>query len=442
MGKFGYKVYFTPMINTLTKEYGDEIDVSDRIKMSGVGSIRRSIDSADYDIGLFTFSDLELSAFNYNGYFNENDWRSIFPTERDLCKVRVVFQEIELVRDSNGTVLSETTTETSTFRGLINDAATRLDITNDTIRFKVLSRDSVFRTTKIIEGIVQNGMTFKVAFETILSDTRVTSILNLINNNINPDLDLEIDNGNWFDNKTLKEALDKLLLASNSVLLINDDGDIFIRSRVPDDTIPVVNLYRKNELHKRENIIDITSYNNGLQRTFNSFVISGSVNGVIATDDNFVLTYGLLQKKISLPFVSDDVTETFISNNLLNEFKAPKIELRVKVSSKLARTINLLDRVSVSYPLRITPPQPGYFLPVLGITELGDPTMPLPRLSGSLSIPARYGFKVLEIEDNPEKFTSTLLLRQIGKNLDDGIFDDGESAILGFAILGSAILGG
>ena len=202
MGQTRYFVYFTPLENSDSNLYGDEIDVSDRIRLSGIGNIRRSIDSSDYDIGVFVFSDLELTGYNFNGYFNdETDTRSIFSTTRDRCKVRIVIQDVTLVKNTSGTVLSETINDTNTYRGLINEEATRLDITSDSIRFKVLSRDSVLRTTKISGGVVTDGMTFGAAIEAILNVPIITSVLNFNAADINPSLDLEIDDGGFFDNK-------------------------------------------------------------------------------------------------------------------------------------------------------------------------------------------------------------------------------------------------
>jgi hypothetical protein len=431
--KLTYSIYFTPLENADSNMYGDEIDVSDRIKLSGIGNIKRSIDSSDYDIGVFTFSDLELTGQNDNGYFNENDFRSIFISTRDRCKVRVVFNQVEMVRNSQGTVLSETIVNTNTYRGLINDEATRLDIVTEAIRFKVLSRDSVLRTTKVSAGVISDGMSFKESLEAILNVPRITSVLNFSASDINPELDLTVDNGSFFDNKSVKESLDKLLLVSNSVLLINDDGDMVVRSRDPDETRDIVNLYGKNDLHKRENIIDITSYNNGRQRMFTSFV----VNERESSNSAFVQSYGLRQKKITFDFLTDNDTIDTVALNLVDEFKTPKIELNVKVPTTITKDIQLLDRVSVNYPLRVKPVE-GTFLPVIGITEIGDPLMPLPYTFGAIAIEPRIAFKVIEIEDNPEKFTSILKLRQIGRDIDDGVFDDPESCIVGFAVIGLA----
>jgi len=413
--------------------YGPEVDVSDSIRVDGIGSISKSIDAGDYDVWVFAFSDLELVGINENGYFNENDFRSIFFSTRDRCKVRVLFQEVELSRNSSGTVISELATDTVTFRGLINDEATRLDLVTDKIRFKVLSRDSVLRTTKISSGVVTNSMMLSNAIAAILNVPRITSVLNFDAANINPDLDATIDVGAFFNNKSVKEALDKLLFAANSVLLINDAGDMIVRSREPDETRPILNLFGKNDLHKRENIIDVTTYNNGRQRMFTSFV----VNQRERSNTAHVQSFGLRQKKVTLDFLTNTDTIDSVADRLVDEFKTPKIELNVRVATRVVREIQLLDRVSVNYPLRVKPIA-GKFLPVIGITAIGDVDMPLPSTFGSLAIPDRLAFKVIEIEDNPEKFTTILKLRQMGKDLDDGIFDLPNNCLLGFAVIGFA----
>lgn len=432
-----YRVYFTPLTNSDSNTYGDEIEVTDYVKSAGVGQIRKSIDSSDYDVGVFTFSDLELTAVNLDGKFNDaNDTRSMFMDTRDRCKVRVEFVQIESVRDTSGTILSEVETDTVTFRGLINDEATRLDVTKETIRFKVLSRDSVLRTTKVSGGVVGDAMLFSEAIFAILNVPKITSVLTVLEANIDVDLDLEIDDGSYFDDKGVKESLDELLFASNSCLLIDDAGVVTIRSRAADESTDALNLFGKNDLHYRENIIDLTDYNTGKQRMFTSFV----VNDRETSNSVFVQAFGFRQKKITLDFMTDTVKIDQIAAALVGEWKAPKIELKVRVATSVARDVQLLDRVSVSYPFRVKP-QPGTFLPVIGVTKIGETDQPLPDIFGAIEIPARLKFKVLEIEDNVEKFTRTLKLRQAGTDLGDGNFDSpGSCAIIELTVIGESTI--
>lgn len=432
MGLTRYKVFFTPLMNADDNEYGDEIDVSDRIDIGGIGSIKKGIDASDYNIGVFYFSDLTLNGYNKDGYFNDNDdSRSIFTSLRDRCKVRVVFSNTTVTRSSTGLVTDHEEEQTITFRGIINEEATRIDPTNDKITFKVLSRDSVLRTTNVSSGVIANGALAATAMFNILNVPRITSVLNIDQADISPDYNFTIDDGSYFNEKSVKEALDLLLAASNSILFINDAGDVFVRSRDEDTTNPIVLLFGKSDLYARENIIDIKSYNTGVHRTFTSVLI----NDTTVTDEDFAATYGFRQKEVEFPFITTLTTELEIGNRLVDEFKVPKIEMQVRVPTRISKALLPLDRVSINFPLRVKPIE-GTFLPIVGVAQVDDDDTPLPNVFGSLKIPMNYGFKVLEIEDSPKDFTSTIKLRQIN----DLVFNAPNNCLVGFARIDEAAI--
>lgn len=433
---FTYKVFFTPLEDSDSSVYGDEIEVSDRIFIDGIGTISKSIDAGDYDVGVFVFQELTLKGFNYNGYFNdENDSRSIFKSGRDRCKVRVVFYKTTAERNSEGTFLSETEVESITYRGLINEEATRQDIITESITFKVLSRDSVLRTTKVSGGSVSSGMLTSEAMFTILNQPKITSVLTISSLNIDPPIDFEIDDGEEFNNKSVKDALDELLLATSSVLLIDDSGVVTIRDRTENQNLSNLNLYGKSDEQGRENIIDITAYNTGKQRMFTAV----KVNNTEANNAVFVEAFGYRQKAFNLDWVTTDSIELQIAERLVEEFKFPKIELNVKISTELAKTVDLLDLVSINYPFRVKPIE-GTFLPVVDVAEIDDAMTPLPYTFGSIEIKPRVAFKVIGIDENPSDFTTVLKLRQTGNSFEDGYFDRPGSCLVDYAIIGSSFI--
>lgn len=421
-----YKVTFTP--RTSAETYGSSIDVSDRILVNGIKRIMRSIDSGDYGFGVYTYGDIDLKGYNLNGYFNdENDNRSIFPAGRDLTKVSVTFSQL----DNDGEE-----TATIRFQGLINEEGTRVDVARNQITFRVLSLDSVIRTTNVPAGKVTTGMTPKQAIEAILDNTRISSVLTVTSGNINPDLNtITVDSGSAFDNRASKAALDDLLIVSNSVMIIDSSQNVIVQSREESSDIDVLNLYGPHDIHARENIITIDGYNTGQHRQFNSI----NVNDTNASDSGLQNEFGVRQKTVDIDFISDATKETSVANRLLKEFKAPKIELKVTVATSLIKDYDLLDRVSINYPLRLKPEE-GDLLPIVGITKIGSATEPLPRSFGSIKIDPRVAFKIIEIEDNPRRFVSKIKLRQVGTELNDGVFNVPGSAIVGFAIIGEAIL--
>lgn len=434
MAFFRYYVYFQPLENSDLSAYGDEIDVSDRIEVDGIGTISRTIDAGDYDVGVFTFQELNLKGFNYNGYFNtEDDVRSIFKATRDRCKVRVVFKKVEAVRDITGTITSEVETDTITFRGIINEEATRLDIVTESITFKVLSRDSVLRTTKVQGGSVSSGMLTSTAMFNILNQPKITSVLTLSMLNVTPPLDFKIDSGEAFNNKSVKDALDELLLATNSVLLVDPDGTIIIKDRSDNTLTDALNLYGKSDEQGRENIIDITAYNTGKQRMFTAF----RINDTEVTNPTFVTAFGYRQKAVRFDWITDETKEEEVAGRLVDEFKFPKTELNVKVATDVAKDVSLLDPVSINYPLRVKPIE-GTFLPVIGDAEINDAMTPLPYTFGAIEIRPRVSFKVIGIDENPADFTTILKLRQTGKSYGDGYFDQPGNCKIDFAVVGEA----
>lgn len=421
-----YRVVFQPLSSE--NVYGDEIDVSDKITINGIKKIRRSIDAGDYNIGVFTYDDITLTGINFDGYFNDPlDSRSIFRYNRDRCKVTVKYIQF-------GTDGEETAT--ITFRGLINEEATRVNPEKDEIRFKVLSRDSVIRTTKVPSGTVTNGTSVSTAILNILSTPKIQSVLNVDAGNINPDLDVTVDVGSELDNRPTKDALNELLLVSNSVLIIDSSDNVIVRSREENGDSPVLNLYGKHDIHRRENILSIKDYNTGLHRVFSSVM----VNGQETSDSQIAKEYVERQKEITIDFITDDDTENDIAARLLRDFKVPKIEVRMRVPTHVAKDYDLLDLVSINYPLRVKPIL-GQKLPVIGITEVGESGFPLPDTFGSLVIEPNLAFKIIQIDEYPKDFITELKLRQIGITFSDGVFNAPGSNIVGFAVIGDAELG-
>jgi len=414
-----YSVHFTPL--TKLQTYGTEIDVSDRVVISGVSSIKKSIDDTDYGIGVYTFGDIVIKASNYDGKFNEMDSRSIFTTTRDLTKVRVVFT------DEDG--------DTLTFKGLINDEATRFDVVKHIVSFKVLALDSVIRNSKVPAGTVSAGTTIKAALNSILSQARITSVLTVTESNINPDLNVVIDVGTPFDNQPVKAAVNELLLVSNSAFFINSSDEVIVKSRAEDTTKDVVNLYGKSDIFGRENIIKLSKYNTGQHRMFTSI----KVNDTEKSNTGFEIDFGTRQKEISIDWVTTESKEVSIAERLVEEFKTPKIELEVTLSTKIGKDIDLLDRVSVNYPLRLEPSSGNTFLPTYGVSKYGESDVTYPNVFGGVSIDSNVAFKVIGIKHNPRKFETTLKLRQSGTETNDGVYSVEGSQLYGSGTYGTSL---
>lgn len=401
------KVYISPL--TGLDSYGSEVDVSDYVDTNGISKIKRSIDSTDYSLGIYRMSDINVRARNDFGTFNENDSRSIFPYIRDRAKVRIEALQIDGINN---------TTTTTKFEGIINDEATRLDHDKGMISFKVLSKNSLFRTVGIPAGRVVASKTIKQAIFRILNQNEILALLTIDIDNINPDYDFVIDDGSFFGDMEVQEALNLLMLASNSVLTIaNDIVYVYSRNSGSGSTLE---LTGDGSLTGITNIISIQNYNNGKHRQFNSVIVNGSSNSMTADDDGHINDYGLRQISIDLGFVNNTDTLMAIATNILEEFRFPKIELEVMVPTSEIGNHLLLGPVSIDNPWIRIPA--GDYMPVLGQAVLGASATPLPNILGSFQILDNIKFKSIEIEDNLQTFETKLKLRQFGFTSDDGYF--------------------
>ena len=410
-----YKIYLTPKTGEFT--YGDEIQISAEILFNGVKTMKKSIDASDHEVGVYTYGDIALKVINKDGKYNdETDGRSVFKYSRDLAKIRVDYS------DDNGDV--------TRFKGLINDEATKQDLDKEEISFRVLSNDSVIRTTKVAGGLIADGVLASDAIKSILNQAKILSVLNYSSSNINVDQDFIVDVGSKFDNKNARKALNDLLVAANSVLIIDSSDNVIVQSR-DENSGDILNLYGPYDEEMRQNIHGVKKYNSGKHRTFTSV----KVGGLEVSDNGFVLDYGYRQLERTLDFITNDATKTTVATKILNEFKMPRIELEISVPTYIVKNSNLLDSVSINYPLRLKRAN-NKFLPIIGITKIGDSEMPLPDAFGNASISPAIGFKIIEIAENPTKFETILKLRQFGW------FTDPASCIIGFAVIGEATICG
>lgn len=406
--------------------YGDEVEISDYVK-NLPSVLTRSIDSTDFSVGIYTFNDIQISCENASGFLgDQNDTRSMFPFSRDRARVRIVLDQGE----------DEPPTR---YNGLINDEASRVDSDNDEITFSILGPDSILKNSEIPAGSISDGMLVSQALVAILNTSDVRSVLGVSLSNLNPSNDITIDLGAKFDKMKKRDALEELLAKSNSILIIDEDLNIIVRDRTHSVVRPILYLYAKGDKYGRENIKSITGHNDGLHRTFNSVLVKGGQGSASVVDTSVVtqsvattaavgsarnLTsqnlYGVRAKDdLGCEWVTDEATLDLIAEGYVAEFAYPKMEFQVTVKTHVVTGYDLLDQVSVNFPLVNRPA--GKFLPVIGITKIGDTDSPLPYTKGSITIEATWGFKIIEWTEDIENFETTLKLRRVGVSLTDGV---------------------
>ena len=404
-----YRVLFTPLVGI--NVYGATIDVTQDVDLTdwikSVGSIKREVDNGNYDIGIFTFGDITLSAINHTRKFNApDDSQSIFKFRRDRCKVEILFFDA----DGNSS---------TRFKGLINDDATRIDVEKELIKFRVLSLDSIFRQVDVPAGSVVIGDLFSTVIKKVLNVPDITTTLTYSASNINVDLDLAIDVGEVFSNITAKEALDVLLLASNSVLYVDNSDVIHVKPRT--ESANVFLLFGGGDMYGRDNIIKISNVNNGLQRSFSSIKVNDNTT---ATNAAYVTEYGFKQKTLSLDFITTVSKEQQIADRILLEFHVPKDEIEVDVLSNDVKNIDLFDLVKIDYDYRASKHPADDLISMYGQADFDESYYAI--TSGSFKIRPKEKWKVTSIKEEPKNMVTRLRLRRAGKETHDGYFTGEE----------------
>jgi hypothetical protein len=378
-----YQVILNPLIGP--DKYGREMNITDYIdwENGGIGEISRTLGS-NYDVGRYTFNHIELSLKNETGIFNtpEDDPRSFFTYTRDRSKITVVF-----IDDSGNRSVS--------FVGIINDEGSSLDFSTGLLSLYVLSLDSVFKAI-ISPGSLAGGMMISEIINQLLTAVSVSV------DGIEVGLDLPIDNGGAFTNTTVKNALDELLLVSNSVII--PDGEIVhVRPRNNNDE-PVME-FLLNDLREHDNIITIENYNSGLNRVFNYI----TVNSITSHDTkSFVEKYGKRHKSLVVTSITDPESLFKIADNVKHYYKRPHVEFDLITRTDIAKQIQIQDSATVNVRPVLSLAS-GKTLPFYKIVKYGE--FKYPQSTGALSF--SKSCRVIGIVEDPPTFTTTLKMRDL-----------------------------
>jgi len=386
-----YQVLITPL--TTNDTYGTQVDVSDFVTSKNFGKIKQSIDSGNYDIGIYTYADLRLTVTNYDGRFNdETDSSSMFYFTRDRAKV-----EIRYIDEAAGSNVI--------YSGLINDEATVQDFEKDLVKFRILSLDSIFNKVKVLGGLISNGNLASDAIKALLNRPAITSVLGYDVSKISVGYDSTIDDSTSFSQKNSRTVLLQLLNASGSVFYIDSTGDMVVNNRDILAGSPL-ELFGGGDRFQRDNITQIKNYNNGLQRTFNTI----TVNEQTSTDNDFVERYGIGLKSYTFDFITTTATDKAIADYYVAQFKTPKPELELIVTTNVAKAVEMLGPVSVSFQKRHKG-FAGNKVPVAGAAIAGSDVTPY--IVGGTKITPNKTWKVVGITHDAKTFLTTLRLRQV-----------------------------
>lgn len=358
--------------------YGDEIEVTADTDIGSIGNISQKIDNNQYNVGLLTYNDFNLKLRNEHGkYSNVGDTpSSIFNIKRNDSIFRLYWQIDSFLPICGIAICGQARLSpiTLVYEGLIKDDATSDSPKSQFTRLKVLSLESKFDQIEVPNGLINNGDTFESALFDILNQTIVTDLFTVDAANINVGFDTTIDDAQALSSQNGKNALDNLLLLSNSIIYIKE-RTIYISARVA-STDSQFTFYGPASVNGLENTQNISDIRTGVSKSFNYWTWQDETFNV--EDATNRALYGVRRKQISSALITGTAKKQAILAALVGEFGAPRKSFKVTTPINY-ETIPLfyLDKINVDYPTVYIPSE-GRDLPFYDVAKYDESFYPLP----------------------------------------------------------------
>lgn len=374
-----FKVYVKPFKEDGTYET-EWLDVTEDVELQGVTAMKQSLDNNEYDIGIFKNSGVTLTLTNIAGKYSDvGEPGTIFNFRRSNSLIKITWQVMsyDLICgffEAGNVALSE---EVVAFEGLLDDTALKQEAEDQNLKFKVLGKESILGEVLVPFSSIANGDTFEELLFTLLNQTAITSVLTVSALNIDCDTNVAVDAVASLENKTVREAINLILLYSNSVLYVVDDV-VHVSPR--DATADLIKtFYGQGAIYGIENILDLSDYRKGLNRVFN--FVTWKDTTLVSSDATSLEDYGVRKKEIDTPLITDTTKRQTILDAIKVEFRNPKREviLRAPIDYETI-ALNVLDKIAIDYPN-------------IAINDTAD----IPLWDLALWDSARYPFEVLPI---------------------------------------------
>lgn len=404
-----FKIYIQPFASDGTYS-GLEYDVTNDVDISSIGTLNESIDQDEYEVGIFKFNQFRLVMNNQTGKYSDvGAPNSIFQFKRSDSSVKITWQVEDDITQCGTAVCgsSRISREVDLFFGFINDEGTALSADTQKLSFQVLGMESIFEKTEVNYASITNGDTVEEVLYTILNQTPITTVLDVIDTNISVDTNVAIDDKSDLENKTVKEALDDLLFIGNAVLYIKD-LIVYITPRTAAATSSKT-FYGQGSPDGNEEILELSNFKNGLNKMYNFWTWADATN--VESDSTSVDKYGVKKNEIDSSLITNSTKIDTILANLRDEFKDLKEEFYIEVPVSYDNLeLFILDKVVIDYPTVFTPAD-GNPMPIYGVAIYG--TARYPNGKWTLTISDTDEWKILARKINTKKQTITFKLKLI-----------------------------
>lgn len=407
-----YRVYIKPFDSFGVYE-DDFIEVTDDVLTNSLTTIKKSIDSTEYDTGVYKYNSFSFEIKNDDGHYSDIDKESsIFRFKRSDSIVKVTWtKESEYSSICGFAICGESLAlneEVTIFEGLLSDEASQTDVINNTLKFKANSLDSIFSRTETPYSSLSIGFSVKGLITTVLNVSPISDILTLNASNYTVENDIFLDSIADFENTTVKEALDDLLLIGNCVLYI--EGRTVIVTPRTESSVDKYTFYGQGSDTSSENIQDLSKIKNGLNKTFN--FVTWQDTTLVQKDTTSITNNGLRKKEIDISYVTDTTKRNTILASITNEFKNPKQEFEITTfMDHDTLALSILDKVQVDYPQLYFPANSFSSIPRYDLARYDVDFYPDEILTAVIDSASR--FKIMQIKLDLKKFLITFKLREI-----------------------------
>ena len=403
-----FKVYINPFDDF--GEYKGYTEVTDDVDFNSFSSLNQKIDQNEYDVGVFTFSDFTMKFRNDHGLYSDIDQvQSIFRTKRagSLVKITYMFQHDRATCGWATCGLQMLFEEKTMFIGLLDDASSKVSLQEQEVFFRVMGRESIFSRVETNYASINTGDLLSTIVHTVLNQTEITDILTVSASNINVGIDNNTDSIASFNKLTVKEALDKLLKLTNSVLYVKD-GIIYVTNRDESATSQYT-FYGLGSNDGIESIQNLSSIKTGVNKTFNYWTWAGATISV--SDATSISRIGVYKKEISETVITDTTKRTNILGNYRTEFAEPKKEFQLSTPMKIDNTeLFFWDKVTVDYPT-VYRPATGQVTPIYDFSLYDEAYYAIPQWT--MTINTNESFKIMSKKIDFKNFIITYTLREV-----------------------------
>jgi hypothetical protein len=390
----------------------DFIEITDDVEQNSLGNISRKLENNEFDVGIFRYSDIQVTLRNDHGRYNgEDDLNSIFIHGRAGSIVKVTWEPSYGPWCGVAVCGEETLNddELIVYEGILNDDAFTTDIATQKAQFKILGFEASF--SKVIVPYDDLVLTDTVDewIYAILNQAEITQYLTVSLANIVPGNNLIPDAKAHLENASGKEALDELLFISNSILYVVDRV-VYVKNRNATPTV-IKTFYGQASDIGIENIQNISQFREGLNRTFNFWTWENTTLAVF--DQSSVDEYGYRKREVSSEAITDNTKITTALNALKTEFAFPKKELLLATPYTIEiNALTFLDRIAIDYPTVVYPVLGEELSTYDGASEYDNESY-YAEAAFSLTLDTTTNWKILGIDINMKQQLAVFQLREI-----------------------------